>query len=397
VTQRFERTLRALERQRPSGAWLIPALVLLACWGVWMLRAELAVYATTRKGRVEVERVPSHIAAEAGGRISRLHLQLDQTVDAGDELVVLDSSVQDAQLEQYVARLEVLEKKRAGVEAQLTAERGLRASRTRLAAVITERGNINLQRAEASAWHQEALTEIAQRLGRDRLNSELEVLKANGELLLRRIAVADATTEVARLAAERDYEDKGQLSRIAELERQLIDVEVERVATQSAIATGRAELSRRRVLAPVSGYIGHLAPVQLGDVVQAGQILATIVPTEDVRVIAHFPPAEAVGLALPGQPARVRIDGFSWVEFGAIEATVVRVASEALDGLIRVELALNAHPSAIARLQHGQTASVDIETEVTTPWALLLRRIGAGLGSQIRPREQTWVATESVP
>jgi membrane fusion protein (multidrug efflux system) len=341
--------------------------------------------------------VPSHVAAEAGGRIASLRLQLDQHVEVGDELVVLDSSVQEAQLEQHVARLGVLEKKRAAVEAQLSAERGSRASRTRLAAVMSERGNINLQRAEASAGHQEALAEIARRLRQEQLNSEIEVLEANGELLLRRIAVADAAGEIAQIAAERDYQDKGQLSRITELERELVEVEVERVATQSAIATGRTELSRRRVLAPVSGYIGHLAPLQIGDVVQPGQLLATIVPTEGVRVVAHFPPSEAVGLALPGQPARVRLDGFSWVQFGAIPASVERVASEALDGLIRVELELDAPPPASARLQHGQTASVDIETEVATPWVLLLRRAGGHLGSRARPQEQPRLAGRATP
>lgn len=144
------------------------------------------------------------------------------------------------------------------------------------------------------------------------------------------------------------------------------------------MATKRAGLARLRVLAKVSGYVGHVSPLQLGDVVQAGQLLATIVPSATVRVVAHFPPRQAAGLVLSGQPARVRLDGFSWLEFGALEAFVARTASEP-DGLSRVELTLQGTPLTTLPLQHGQTASVDIETDRASPWALVQRSVGRAL------------------
>jgi membrane fusion protein (multidrug efflux system) len=394
----FEHTLRAVHRQRPRAAWILPGLILLGAWLAWMLRAELAVFATTTQARVEVSRMPSHVAAEAGGRVLRIDLELDRRVERGQELLVLESSIQEAELEQHLARLRILDKKRAGVESQLAAERAVRDSRARLAGVTRERASMGLRKAEAAASHQETLTRISETLRRDRINSEVDVLEANGELLSRQLAVADAATEIERLSAEEDFDGKSELARLAELGRQLVDVEVEHVATEAAIALARAELARRRVLAPVSGYIGHLTPLQRGDVVQAGQVVASIVPADDVRVVAHFPPSEAVGVIVPGQRARVRLDGFSWVEFGALEASVARIASEPLDGLIRVELSLGDDPaSSAAPLHHGQTASVDVQTSVAAPWALVLRAAGAGLSRRSERAGEHRLARDAAP
>jgi membrane fusion protein (multidrug efflux system) len=81
----------------------------------------------------------------------------------------------------------------------------------------------------------------------------------------------------------------------------------------------------------------------------------------------------------PGQPARLRLDGFPWAEYGTVAATVERVASEVRAGRVRVELAVDGkHPFTVP-LEHGLPGRLEIEVERTTPATLILRAAGQAL------------------
>lgn len=60
-----------------------------------------------------------------------------------------------------------------------------------------------------------------------------------------------------------------------------------------------------------------------------------------------------------------------------LEATVVAVASETRDGLVRVELSVDALPPGIP-LEHGLPGTVDIGVGQATPSRLVLRALGQG-------------------
>jgi membrane fusion protein (multidrug efflux system) len=112
-----------------------------------------------------------------------------------------------------------------------------------------------------------------------------------------------------------------------------------------------------------------------------GDKLAAVVPTGDLRIVASFQPADALGRIQPGQPARLRLDGFPWTEYGSIIATVTHVGSEVRDQRIRVELAVNPHSANRIPMQHGLPGTVQVEVERISPASLLLRVVGKGFGS----------------
>jgi multidrug resistance efflux pump len=104
------------------------------------------------------------------------------------------------------------------------------------------------------------------------------------------------------------------------------------------------------------------------------------VPTGELRIVASFEPADALGRIQPGQPARLRLDGFPWTEYGSISATVTHVGSEVRDGRIRVELAVNPHSANRVPMQHGLPGTVQVVVERISPASLVLRVVGRGLG-----------------
>ena len=103
-----------------------------------------------------------------------------------------------------------------------------------------------------------------------------------------------------------------------------------------------------------------------------------------LRVVAYFLPSAAFGRVRPGQAAQLRLHGFPWTQYGSVEATVERVASEALSEGVRVEFSIDADGATRIPLQHGLPGSIEVEVERTSPAMLVLQAAGkrvAGRGS----------------
>src|SRR5262249_47276764 len=128
-----------------------------------------------------------------------------------------------------------------------------------------------------------------------------------------------------RLERERAVQEGDRRSRIAALE-------AEEAELLGDIATIEAEIRRlehavelRNVRAPISGRVGAVADeFRQGSVVRAGERLGTIVPPGEPRAVGMFP-AVAVGRIRPDQPARLRLHGFPWTQYGTVPACVDHV------------------------------------------------------------------------
>jgi membrane fusion protein (multidrug efflux system) len=167
------------------------------------------------------------------------------------------------------------------------------------------------------------------------------------------------------------------VSRIDALRGQLATLDGEANTLTASLARLEAEIERLRVRAPVDGTLADVAALQPGAWVAEGQHVATVLPAGGLRVVAEFAPASALGRIRPGQPARVRLDGLPWVQYGSLTARVSRVAGEVRDQHLRVELSLDG-PGEIAQqlLQHGLSGSVEVTLEDVAPAVMLLRSVG---------------------
>ena len=75
---------------------------------------------------------------------------------------------------------------------------------------------------------------------------------------------------------------------------------------KTALAKAERDLSFTVIHAPLDGMIGNRA-VQTGDYVQTGQRLASLVPLDEVYVIANFKETQVAHLR-PGQTASITVD-----------------------------------------------------------------------------------------
>jgi multidrug resistance efflux pump len=375
----FSRTLRALDGDGLSPALLGVVLVagLAGVWSAWLIAARVPVYQLSEVARLEVERIHP-VAAPVGGRVVSTALVLGRDVRQGDVLLEVESERERLETDEGRTRLSAVGGEIAGVDREIGAIQGaLDETRRAARAALTEAEQRANSAEAASRAAQDKIARVSQleKLG---LVAAAEAESVKSEAQARRADLQAARAGVERLRAEQIAAEREHRGRLASLERERTGLEGERAAMTSSVARRESEAERRRIRAPVSGKIGEVAAVQVGAVIRDGDRLASIIPSGDVRAVADFA-APSLGRVKPGQPARLRLDGFPWTQYGYIDATVTSVATESRDQRVRVELALRPPMASRIPLQHGMPGAVEIEVERVAPLALLARSLGQTL------------------
>jgi membrane fusion protein (multidrug efflux system) len=134
---------------------------------------------------------------------------------------------------------------------------------------------------------------------------------------------AQARAEVARAALQQ-----------AQGNRRQVDISSAQAGSASAaILQARAnldaaqlDLSYATIVAPIDGVVTRKA-VQLGQIVQPGQSLLTIVPLDDVWVTANFKETQLAGVR-PGQRAEVHVDMYGQSFEGRVDSVAGATGSK---------------------------------------------------------------------
>jgi membrane fusion protein (multidrug efflux system) len=382
----FARSMRSLDADRFRGIALafLAAAMLLAAWAAWFVLGRVSVYEVTDRARLEVNQAVHPVDARVEGRVISTALTLGRQVHEGDVLIELDADEQRLRLEEEQTRLAVLSPRATSIAAEIAAEeQALDASR-RAALTALDEARSQLAEAEAPARFAEVEAARFARLRGDGLVSEIEELRTRAEADRRRAATDSLRLAVQRLERSQQTEEQDRRVRLERLRSEQTRVSGEVATTTSAIRRLDNEIERRRVRAPVSGRLGEVADLRIGGFVSEGQRLGAIVPIGRLKVVAEFDPASALGRVRPGQPARLRLVGFPWTEYGSVQAVVETVAGEVRSGTIRVELAILPDGSSAVPFQHGLPGAVEIEVERISPATMVLRAGGRLLARPIQ-------------
>jgi adhesin transport system membrane fusion protein len=100
-------------------------------------------------------------------------------------------------------------------------------------------------------------------------------------------------------------------------------------ARESLVA--RADTARRtEIRSPMKGTVKSIQVSTIGGVIQAGQEIMTIVPTEDSLVIeAYVRPAD-VAFLHPGQKAVVKVSAYDFAIYGGLDGVVENISPDTL-------------------------------------------------------------------
>jgi adhesin transport system membrane fusion protein len=136
---------------------------------------------------------------------------------------------------------------------------------------------------------------------------------------------------------------------------------------------------RTSVAAPISGRINRLLVTTIGGVVQPGQTLLTITPSDaSVSIEAHVSPKDR-GYIYPGLAAVIKVSAYDYSVYGGLRGKIVEISPDALqdgnsDPYFRVRVDASAqtfgpdHP-----VVPGMVAEVNILTGSSTVLDYLLK------------------------
>ncbi len=390
----FSRSVRSLEADKGRIVlWSLPiAAALLGGWCAWLFFARVALYEISASARLEVEQAAFPIQTASAGRIERLNLSIGRAVAAGDVLLELDAAPLRLERQQEQARLDGLIAQLAALKEEVAAhQRALTEGQQAGVLALEEARARHLEAQAAERFAREQESYVADLLGKGNA-SDSEYRRAKAEAEQRAAATEATRIAVPRMAKDLEMAESQRQAALDTLYREQRRLAGEVGSTEAALARLDHAIAQKRVVAPVDGVVAESAELRSGGYVLEGERVGALLPAGATRVVAYFTPAAAVGRVRPGQPARVRLDGFPWSQFGTLMAQVSDVAREMRDGQIRVELSLLEPEATLIPMEHGLPGVVEVEVERVSPASMILRIAGMRRGADAPPAAGKTVA-----
>jgi membrane fusion protein (multidrug efflux system) len=268
------------------------ALVLFARW--W---TEGRFHEATNDAYLQSESVT--IAPKVGGYVTEVLVGDNAAVTAGLPLLRIDDT-------SY----------RAAVDMAEAAAAGCRADLIRLTAEVSRQ-----KAGHAKALAQLDLYRSAARFAADDMARYVRLASSGADTTQRRdqaISLRDqAKSQV--LVAQADVDSAS--SQLEVLKAQIQQGRAALMAAEAKLRSAQIDLDGTVIVAPIDGRVGDRT-VRRGQYVQPGTRLMSVVPTQDVYLVANFKETQ-VGRVRPGQRVAVTLDAFPRL---AIDGTVESLA-----------------------------------------------------------------------
>ncbi|MES2316277.1 MAG: HlyD family secretion protein [Pseudomonadota bacterium] len=301
------------------------------------------------------------VSARISGVVTKVMVEDNQIVKAGDVIAELDPADQRVKVEQIQAQIASAETQVLQADAQVAQ---VRAQALAASAQVAQ-SQAQLVRANQDA---ERFSQLYTSTMKAVSKAEVDAANANrtgagADLAARRGNVEAAQAQIVAAGAARD----------------VVKAQVKVLQTQ--LKDARQQLGYNNIVAPVAGRLGRRS-VEVGARVQPGQQLAAIVQDE-VWVTANFKETQLAGLkpgqavqvridALPKQPLTGRIDSFSPAsgnQFALLPADNATGNFTKIVQRVPVKVVLRAEDVAKlhGRLVPGMSAAAEIELDQTVP------------------------------
>ena len=298
--------------------------------GIWYRgysRAHLSTDDAFVKGAIHL------VASRVPGTVMAVHVNNNQAVRAGEELVDLEDDIYAQRLAEAQGGLQSEQQKPAEIKAQVQAqEKRVLSARASLkkailagdelkAAVAVREANILARRAVRDQARID-LTRAGNLLDKGVIpRDRYERARTGFEAAAAALQAAEKQKEQAEAALRAHSSTVLQAKAVLKAEeavenrvRQSIrsqEGQVRRREAQAELA--RLNLSYTKIVSPVDGFVTKKS-VEVGNQVQAGQPLLAVVSVKDAYIVANYKETQ-LHLIKPGQPVRIRLDAYPGKKF----------------------------------------------------------------------------------
>ncbi|OYX63821.1 MAG: multidrug ABC transporter permease [Novosphingobium sp. 32-60-15] len=341
-------------RKKTVGRVVMGVLALGAAYGAYSL------YGYQTVGRYMQETNDAYVKADGvavssklAGYVRAVPVAENQAIAAGGLLVQIDPSDFSTRLAQASAQVEVARATEAATLASINEARS--AVGQAQAALAASQRDLAYLNGEVTRFRPLVVSGAEPR-------QMLDQLTANRDK-----ASADVSAKQAMLEAAND--------RVVSARAQAGQSAAQIKAAQAQRDAAGNDLGTTRITAPVAGRIGN-STVRVGQFVQPGQRLMTIVPTQALYVEANFKETQ-IGLMRAGQPVKISVDALPDVDFhGTVEsitpgtgANFSMIPPQNATGnftkivqRVPVRIRLNAGPESRKVLVPGLSLTVEVDT-----------------------------------
>ena len=281
--------------RRPVLIALAVAAVLAAAgWlGHWWLVGRFIE--TTDDAYLQADAVT--IAPKVSGYVTAVEVGDNQTVAAGAPLLKLDDR-------QYRA---AAEQARATVDAR---EADLQRA---LAQLEQQRANV------AQAQAQQQVARVAARHAGDDVRRYAPLTAAGAETAERLASLTSTRDQAVATLAANAAALKSAQAQIATTEAEIAQARAQLEAARASLQSALVDLQDTSLKSPLAGHIGDRT-VRVGQFLQPGTRVMTVVPTHDVYLVANFKETQ-VGRMRAGQQATLHVDALRGVALhGVVES-----------------------------------------------------------------------------
>lgn len=347
-------------------ALTIAAVFVLAL--AWAFVGRVDIVSTARGKVIPTGRVKLIQPIEAGV-VRAIHVADGQRVAAGDPLIELDSTADEADVQRTRGQLFVEQVTIARLSAALAdgsdpaanfhppvgAPADLVAAEEQqlldqveqyhdtLVAVDRQRAEKEADRATAAATIdglratipvQEQLVGVYQSLFKSGNGNRVQYLQTlatvtdqQHQLVAQRSRYAESDAAVSAIAANR-------AEAVADYHRKITADLTTALATAAGLSQDLIKAERRASLqtlrAPVAGVVQQLAVHTIGGVVTPAQQLLVLVPLDSRLEIVATVPNREIGFIHAGQPAEIKVNAFDYTQYGLLHGRVVDVSRDSI-------------------------------------------------------------------
>jgi len=177
---------------------------------------------------------------------------------------------------------------------------------------------------------------------RDALDEQLDALEQSRAAMTREIELTEplvkrgVVSEVELLRLKRQAAEVAR--QIAELKTrflttatdELVRVDSELAQVSEILLAHEQSLARTTVRSPADGIVKDISVSTLGAIINSGQVIMEIVPTNDEMLVEAFMPPSEVAYVEVGTPANVKLTAYDSRRYGNLEGEVVLVSPDVL-------------------------------------------------------------------
>lgn len=301
-----------------------------------------------------VESEISIVAPKVAGYIAQMMVEENQPVHTGDLIAIIDQAEYKAKVAQAEALVRAAEAALATNVSRLSLGRaGVAQAEAEMRSADADR-----QRAENDLVR---YRELSQKQFASQQRLDQAVMESRK---------SDAAVEKSRAAVSAKREEVNvQLASRRELEAQLAEA-------RAQLAAAKLDLENTELHAPVDGVIGNRT-MRMGQYVKAGTQLMSVVPLEQVYIVANFKETQ-VAKFQAGQRVQISVDAFpgrriigrvasiapaSGAKFSLLPAENATGNFTKIVQRIPVRIDLDAEDNAQIRLRPGMSVEVIVDTK----------------------------------